>query len=455
MNILNLPTLEVVNVQENEHDYCITVNPIEPKVCCTHCGVIGEYYRFGFKEQLYMDLPMHNKRVGIHVNRQRYRCKACNGTFFVPMPDIDDKREATKRLIEYIEKQSLKRTFVSVADDVGLDEKTVRNIFTDYVLRLEKEFKFKIPEYMGIDEIHILNKPRCVITNIKECTAIDMLKDRNKSTVVAYLQKLVGLDRGIKRIADIELVSMDMWNPYKDAVNLVLPTAKIIVDKFHVLRLANAAVEKVRKDLREGMTPQQRRGLMHDRFVLLKRNKDLLPQERILLEVWTNQYKDLGAAYNLKERLFEIWDSSINKQVAKEQYQEWVSSIPESIKSAYEPLIKAIENWNNEVFMYFSHRVTNAYTESLNSLIRVINRLGRGYSFDALRAKLLFTEGIHKEKRPKFNKQAFMEKREILSDSFSVCESNPFYFNEKQEEEGNFGVDISMLCKKIEEGYFD
>ena len=44
----------------------------------------------------------------------------------------------------------------------------------------------------------------------------------------------------------------------------------------------------------------------------------------------------------------------------------------------------------------FEHPVTNAYTESLNSLIRVMNRPGRGYSFEALRAKILFTEGAHK-----------------------------------------------------------
>lgn len=51
---------------------------------------------------------------------------------------------------------------------------------------------------------------------------------------------------------------------------------------------------------------------------------------------------------------------------------------------------------------YFDHRITNAYTESLNSLIRVVNRLGRGYSFDALRAKILFTEGLQKERKPKY-----------------------------------------------------
>lgn len=59
------------------------------------------------------------------------------------------------------------------------------------------------------------------------------------------------------------------------------------------------------------------------------------------------------------------------------------------------------------IINYFEHPVTNAYTESLNSLIRVMNRLGRGYSFEALRAKILFTEGAHKltRVRPKFERR--------------------------------------------------
>ena len=81
---------------------------------------------------------------------------------------MDEKRFMTKRLVEYVETQSLKRTFVSIADDVGILESTVRSIFKDYVAVLEKEFKFKVPEWLGIDEIHILRNPRCVITNVKD-----------------------------------------------------------------------------------------------------------------------------------------------------------------------------------------------------------------------------------------------------------------------------------------------
>jgi hypothetical protein len=64
-----------------------------------------------------------------------------------------------------------------------------------------------------------------------------------------------------------------------------------------------------------------------------------------------------------------------------------------------------------------------------------MNRLGRGYSFEALRAKALFTEGIHshKQKRPRFE-----------------CKRVPELVNEKREM--GYGVDISTLVCMIEAG---
>lgn len=72
-----------------------------------------------------------------------------------------------------------------------------------------------------------------------------------------------------------------------------------------------------------------------------------------------------------------------------QKYHDWKAKIPKQLQSAFEPLTKAMANWEEEVFAYFDHRITNAYTESLNGLIRVINRLGRGYSFEKPASSLL------------------------------------------------------------------
>lgn len=449
-NILNLQDYNIIKQQQTDIDYLFQVVVTPPSACPYEGCNSTTFVRYGMKPQLYRDLPIQGKRVGIEILRKRFQCKKCGKTFWELLPDMDDKRFMTKRLVDYIKKQSLTRTFVSIADDVGILESTVRSVFKDYIARLEKEFKFKVPEWLGIYEIHILRKPRCVITNVKDTTIIDILRDRNKKTVVSYLSKLTCKQ-------DIQLVCMDMWNPYKGAVKLILPHAQIIADKFHVIQMANAAIETIRKDLREELTKKQRRSLIHDRFVLLKRNRNLKTQEKIFLEAWTKRYPELGTAYELKESLFELWDSDINKQPAKVQYKEWVDKIPENIKYAFEPLLTAVENWNNEVFAYFDHRTTNAYIEALNSLKRIIDRIRRGYSFDALRAKILYSNGAHKEEKPKYSRSNFIF-GDMDSVSFSqfnkvICEQTSTYFIDNHN--WNLGVDITTLVQKIEHGEFE
>lgn len=438
MNILNLAEYNVLNVQESDDAYRIEVETAKPPLCCTQCGCKANLYKHTKHKQLIMDLPMHGKRVGIHVIRQRYKCRECGQTFYERLPQTDDKRGCTIRLIEYIEKQSLSRTFVGLAEEIGLDEKTIRNIFRDYINRLEKNFRVQTPKWLGIDEIHLI-KPRCVIANIQDNTIIDILPDRNKPTVIDYLQRLPNRHT-------VRYVAMDMWQPYRDAVRLVLPQALVVVDKFHVVRMANQALDTVRKSIREDLTPKERRTLMHDRFVLLKRRKDLDVREKLILASWTGNMKDLGLAYELKETFYEIWDAQ-SKALALNRLNTWRGQVPEHLMFAFKDLLTALKNWEVEIFTYFDHQITNAYTECLNGLIRVMNRMGRGYSFDALRAKILFTEGVQKVKRSNYRKQDF-RRANMDADMFSFVSDCTANYGV----DTNLGADISTLIRLLEEG---
>lgn len=59
-------------------------------------------------------------------------------------------RAVTNRLINWIQEASLEKTFTSVAYDIGVDKKTVRNIFNDYVVDLEAETEFRTPRLDGL-----------------------------------------------------------------------------------------------------------------------------------------------------------------------------------------------------------------------------------------------------------------------------------------------------------------
>src|SRR5690625_174157 len=439
INMLNLPNFKILDMKESEYDYRFLVEStaLSPSHC-PKCATVANLYKHGKKQQLFFDLPMHAKRVGIYVNRQRFKCRDCNETFFENLTDMD-----TNRLINWIQEASLEKTFTSVADDIGVDEKTVRNIFNDYVAELEAQTDFRTPKWLGIDEIHLLKNYRCVITDVENKSVIDILRKRNKDTIISYLSKLQDIDK-------IELVAMDMWNPYKSAVNTVIPHAKIVIDKFHVVKLANEALEKIRKANRKNITAKERRQLMRDRYVLLTRSKDLIDfDDQIKLQVWTQNFPLLGQAYELKEQFFDIYEAeSINN--AYKLYQNWLSNVPKELMTYFEDLIKAMNNWEEEIFNYFDSPITNAYTESLNRLIKTMNHVGRGYSFEALRAKILFTQGYRKVKKKKKFKEVEVAFGKMLPDQFPNWSKTSYEWVYEE----IYGADFSTLIKAMEEGTF-
>jgi len=437
-NVLNLPRYTVLSVKEEPHDYHIDVETVDPPGQCLECGsdnIVGG----GRQEILIKDLPMHGKRVGIYVKARRFRCRDCGKTITERLPDVADGQRMTNRLHQWICRESVERTFVSIANEVGVSEGTVRGIFNDYIKRMEQDLVFETPIWMGIDEIHIIKKPRCVISNIENNTVVDMLTDRSKVIITNYLMRM-------PRRQSVKCVTMDMWRPYKDVVNSVLPNAFIVVDKFHVLRMAQKAMEDIRKNIREALTTKQRRGLLHDRFLMLKREHELTEFERMNVEVWTRNFPALMEAYRAKERFFSIYDA-MDIPEAEGLYSDWLTSLPPQIKEAFTPLITAMGNWRTEIMAHFDHPVTNAYTESLNNLIRFTNRCGRGYSFEALRAKVLFSAGAHKIIKPRFERKAPADRMYKQTFAFSMGEPTA-----STQRTINYGVDTSTLLKLAEEG---
>lgn len=381
---------------ESKDDYHVEAEiTTEKRRLCSNCFDFVDLEKFGTRKQVILDSPVRGKRVGIHFKRQRYRCPNCQKISLHELPGCSDSRRATNRLVLLIIRKSLTETFSAVARDVGMVEGSVRSIFGDWVVEQNRIYQPITPEILGIDEINII-QPRCVLSNIGQNTIVDLLPKRNKINVAARLDKM--------ETSKIKIVAIDMWRPYRDAVEVVIPKAIIVIDKFHVVRLANNCLESVRKQIRAGLSEHYRLQLKDDRFLLLKRRSKLNDFDKLKLETWTNQFPLLGEAYEAKERFFDFYNCS-NRKEAETYLRGWKNSLSTEAEKAFQPLLTALHNWREQILNYFdTPRVTNAYTESLNNLIRLVNRNGRGYSFDVIRAKILYSDGVRVAPKPIYNK---------------------------------------------------
>ncbi len=180
----------------------------------------------------------------------------------------------------------------------------------------------------------------------------------------------------------------------------LVPDAPIVVDKFHVPRLANQAVNELRRSLSRSKDADrlQRKAaeMKRDTCLFRKLEKDLDDGERVILDGWLRSIPELGETWRLKEGFYGICDAR-TKEDARQRYLAWAGSVPAGRQSAFQPILTAWKNWESYIPACFGQQVTNVFTSSLNNLIRVTNRMGRGYRFEVVRAKILFTRGTHKK----------------------------------------------------------
>jgi transposase len=225
-----------------------------------------------------------------------------------------------------------------------------------------------------------------------------------------------------------------------------------VVDRFHIQRMANEALEKLRKRLRKTLPERQRLKLKDERFLLLRRQRDLKSESMAALLEWFQRFPQLGEAHALKEEFMSIWDQR-DRPSAEAAHQAWHGHVSVEMKPVFKDLLTALGNWREEIFSYFENPITNAYTESVNSLVKGMNRMGRGYSFDVIRARMLYDPKARKagavqmvEPSPEPG-QTFFTKYTGLG---TMSRSRPTHRRIVE-----YGAHIPTLVRLLEDGYFE
>lgn len=272
--------------------YVVKAEGVQQLAACPLCKV-GRLHGHGSQEQSFQDTPTHGKPVVVFIQRRRYRCTGCGKTLFEPVGDVDGKRQATARLVGYIRKESFTKTFAA-------------------------KVRFRMPRILGIDELKIIGQYRAMITNIERKTVFDLQRSRAKADLLPYF-------RGLRDKDTIEWVAMDMYHVFKQVVRATLPQARIVVDRFHIQRMANEALEKLRKRIRKDLPVRQRLKLKDERFLLLKRQHDLKGTDMARALEWFHQFPELSEAYALKDGFLSIWDQ-MSRPDAETACAKWLGN---------------------------------------------------------------------------------------------------------------------------------
>ena len=341
------------------------------------------------------DVKTEGKLSYINLCIRRYKCPECGNVFPDEFTFFPKRQHLTNRLKNEIVNRCIKgETFRYIATDYGIDPNTVSTVFKEYTAAHKDELTYDYtPEVLGIDEAHIDDHYRLVLTDVKEQRLLDIKPNNALRTVKSYLKTL---DSNVCTCA-----TMDFAPAYAKAVSIVLPKALIVIDKFHVIQDINHCLDNVRKQLQNQYREQgiDIRRFKRAKYLFMTNWEDLTDNGHDRLNDWFNEFGELYDAYMCKETFRDIYAYAETREQATAMYDSWIDSIPDFEK--FEPMRKTMTRRKEHILNYWDAPYTNAYTESVNNGIKRIEKAGRGYKFENLRERCLLE--LNRPKPDKFD----------------------------------------------------
>lgn len=453
MNVLDLEEFEVLEGYDSEEYYKFVVEAKEPPVFCTLCGsFIEESQQFKVHDKRprsVADVDLRGKKVVIDIIQKRYKCPNCGDNFTEYFRSIARNDRVTQRLFKRMGEDSIKgkNTFKSIAEQHGVTDTTVKRAFWERVDELYRNRVLIAPTILGIDEVYLheegfkRKQPFAVFTDIESKEIIEFVAGIDKEQVIKVIKSMKGYE-------NIKAVTMDMNAGYRSAVKETIPNAYCVIDHFHVIQKANMKLNEIRANIQsgKGVDEVDKKELFRQRGRITANRENLTEEGKLGLDAVLEKYPKLQTAYEIKEGLRDVYKQQ-TKYDANQRYFKWEQSIPKDAKE-----MRSIQNLINklrpEVFAYFDGRYTNAYTESFNNVIKRIVRLGVGYSYDVLRAKILFgTKATEVKKLKDMNFNRIFN--ELARKSGKVIWTDP---NSEYAENYSYRVNIDELLQAMEEG---
>lgn len=367
------------NVLKCEYKYgkiAVKIKTKDSKLQCSKCKSYN-VIKSGKVERLFRTIPIGKKQVFMLAIIQRLECKACGSVRQEHIKYAESKKTYTRSLKRYILELSKIGTIQDVSNHLGMSWDIVKEIQKEHLQLHYGRPDIKHVKHIAIDEFAVKKGHKYMTVVVDLDTGIIIYVGEGKG-----MDALEGFWKRIKRNkVQIEAVAIDMSPAYISAVTNNIPEAQIVFDHFHVIKLYNDVISKLRRDLYNQETDINKRELIKGtRWLLLKNNEDLDDEKdekkRLNEALAINQ--PLTIAYYLKEDLKLLWEMG-SKENAKKFLGKWVAKAFASKIPRLKKFANTLLAHRTGIFSWYDYPISTGPLEGLNNKIKVMKRQAYGF----------------------------------------------------------------------------
>jgi transposase len=379
---LGIPDVRVLQTTQNERgEIVITLESTKAGTRCRQCGKWITKLHGRDEWVTIRHLPAFGRATYLRYRPNRYQCQDCEGH-----PTTSEKLEwhdansphsfayDNHLLVELVNstvEDVSQKEGVSYASMAGVLERRV-DASVDWSVISEIEI-------LGLDEIALKKGHRDYVTLVTgrlrdgEIMILGVLPGHEKAEVIEFL-RLIPL-----RIAQsVQTVCCDLWEAYTEAAREELPTARIVADRFHVVKHYRHAADQVRKQelhrLKKELSKEEYQQLDGSYRSFRKNAEDLNKEERKTLRRFFEHSASAKQAYVLREQLTAIFNMNLSKQQAQSKMLGWIQKVKKSGLNCFDDFLKLLNTWWEEITNYFIQRENSGFVEGFNNKVKILKR---------------------------------------------------------------------------------
>ncbi|GAC1566237.1 MAG: ISL3-like element ISPpu12 family transposase [Ktedonobacteraceae bacterium] len=379
---LELAGLRIVQ-QEVQGDGTIRVEVMgtNERANCPHCGRVS-VKQHDVRLRRKRDIPLRGHQVELVLHKRRFWCRTCHKAFTESDSACGRRKRTTVRLREEIGQQACTRPIAHVASHYKVGPRFVQTCLEAVAssqlakrgLSLDESGKLPTPRFLGIDEFARRKGHRydTILCDLAGRTVLEVSAGRKKEEVTGVLERLTDCEA-------VEAVSMDMSSPFREAVQLCLPQARIVADHFHVIQHVGKAVNKVIG--RAARSAEGKKALDGQRHLFLRNQEDLSAEEEQTRAALAQAFPEIAVAWQLKEAL-RTWYATTSAATAAAELDAWIAHVKGEGPTELRKALSAFRNWRHEILAFFDFlptRLSNGFVEGKNNRTKALMRQGYGY----------------------------------------------------------------------------
>lgn len=364
---------------ERRDSVVIAVKPYKNGCRCPECGRGGSIVQT-LPARRWRDVQVCGRTVWLLHSPREIRCPT-HGRHVEETPWAERHARVTYRFEYLMLRFCQTMTQKAAAELLGLPASTLSDLLHRTITRIRQGHRIRDLKTIGVDEISYAkgHKYATVIYDLDRARVVWIGVGKGRQTIDRFFTEALSSFQRQK----IRWACCDMSEAYLGAIRNHCPNATLVLDRFHLVKALNAAVDEVRKEQWRDASKHERKALKGLRWILYRHSSTRSRKDTRTLRDLETANRRIYRAWRLKDEFENFWNYQA-PWAAKRFLANWTTAALRSRLPPLKKFVHTLRRHADHVLAFVSTRITNAVAEGLNRVARMVNNRASGFrSLDA------------------------------------------------------------------------